>query len=122
MKYTFGHYSIVLDPDYRYERKVTETQHDCNIALGYDEDYFITFFDEINGGEITYNKATITDEEAKEILNSESDEDMIEIAKDQKKESEEKLADVESRLKIALLPQDPNDDKNIFLEIRPAAG
>ena len=66
MKYTFGHYSIVLDPDFRYERKATETTHDCNIALGYDEDYYITFFDD--GGEITYNKATITDEEAKEIL------------------------------------------------------
>ena len=60
-------------------------------------------------------------EEAKEILNTESDEEMLEIAKEQKKESEEKLAEVESKLKIALLPQDPNDDKNIFLEIRPAA-
>lgn len=61
-------------------------------------------------------------EEAKVILNTESDEDMIEIAKDQKRDAEEKLVDVEWRLKIALLPQDPNDDKNIFLEIRPAAG
>ncbi len=61
-------------------------------------------------------------EEAKEILNNESDEEMVEMAKEQKKESEEKLAEVENRLKIALLPQDPNDDKNIFLEIRPAAG
>lgn len=60
-------------------------------------------------------------EEAKEILNSESDEEMLEIAKEQKKESEEKLVEVEGKLKIALLPQDPNDDKNIFLEIRPAA-
>jgi len=60
-------------------------------------------------------------EEAKEILNTESDEEMLEIAKEQKKDSEEKLADVENKLKIALLPQDPNDDKNIFLEIRPAA-
>ena len=60
-------------------------------------------------------------EEAKEILNTESDEEMLEIAKEQKKESEEKLAEVEGKLKIALLPQDPNDDKNIFLEIRPAA-
>ena len=66
MKYTFGHYSIFLSPDYRYEREVIETKHTCNIALGYDEDYYITFFDD--GGEITYNKATITDEEAKEIL------------------------------------------------------
>ena len=60
-------------------------------------------------------------EEAKEILNNESDEEMLEIAKEQKKDSEEKLTEVESKLKIALLPQDPNDDKNIFLEIRPAA-
>lgn len=61
-------------------------------------------------------------EEAKEILNTESDVDMLEIAKEQKKDSEEKLVEVENKLKIALLPQDPNDDKNIFLEIRPAAG
>ena len=60
-------------------------------------------------------------EEAKGILNTESDEEMLEIAKEQKKESEEKLVEVENKLKIALLPQDPNDDKNIFLEIRPAA-
>lgn len=60
-------------------------------------------------------------EEAKEILNTESDEEMLEIAKEQKKDSEEKLVEVEAKLKIALLPQDPNDDKNIFLEIRPAA-
>lgn len=60
-------------------------------------------------------------EEAKEILNTESDEEMLEIAKEQKKDSEEKLVEVENKLKIALLPQDPNDDKNIFLEIRPAA-
>ena len=61
-------------------------------------------------------------EEAKEILNTESDPEMKEIAKEQKEESEEKLVEVENKLKIALLPQDPNDDKNIFLEIRPAAG
>jgi len=60
-------------------------------------------------------------EEAKEILNAESDEDMLEIAKEQKKESEAKLEELEQQIKIALLPSDPNDDKNIFLEIRPAA-
>lgn len=60
-------------------------------------------------------------EEAKEILNTETDDEMLEIAKEQKRESEEKLAETEGKLKIALLPQDPNDDKNIFLEIRPAA-
>ena len=60
-------------------------------------------------------------EEAKEIINTETDPDMMEMAKEQKKESEENLVEIEWKLKIALLPQDPNDDKNIFLEIRPAA-
>jgi peptide chain release factor 1 len=55
-------------------------------------------------------------------LETENDEDMIEIAKDQKKDSEANLQELEEKIKIALLPTDPNDDKNIFLEIRPAAG
>lgn len=61
-------------------------------------------------------------EEARHILDTESDDDMIEIAKDQKKDSEIKVEELEWKIKIALLPSDPNDDKNIFLEIRPAAG
>jgi peptide chain release factor 1 len=60
--------------------------------------------------------------EAKSILDEESDEEMIEMAKEQRKEAESQLYEIEEKLKIALLPQDPNDDKNIFLEIRPAAG
>ena len=60
-------------------------------------------------------------EEAKNILESESDQDMLEIAKEQKKDSEIKLEELEKKIKVALLPTDPNDDKNIFLEIRPAA-
>jgi peptide chain release factor 1 len=32
-----------------------------------------------------------------------------------------KIEELDQKLKIALLPKDPNDDKNIFLEIRPAA-
>jgi peptide chain release factor 1 len=60
--------------------------------------------------------------EAKNILDTEDDEELIEIAKDQKKDSESHLEELEEKIKIALLPTDPNDDKNIFLEIRPAAG
>lgn len=47
---------------------------------------------------------------------------MVEMAKEQLNEANTQLADLEEKLKIALLPKDPNDDKNIFLEIRPAAG
>lgn len=61
-------------------------------------------------------------DEAKSILETESDPEMIEIAKEQKKDSENRLEELQEKLKIALLPVDPNDDKNIFLEIRPAAG
>ncbi len=59
--------------------------------------------------------------EAEDLLNTEKDKDILEMAKEQKKEADEQLSDLENKLKIALLPKDPNDDKNIFLEIRPAA-
>jgi len=61
-------------------------------------------------------------EEAKAILDTEDDEDMKEMAKEQKKEAEVYITNLEQKIKIALLPKDPNDDKNIYLEIRPAAG
>jgi len=70
---------------------------------------------------IEYLKYSSQLDEAKEILNDESDADMIDMAKEQKKEAEKNLDMLNDKLKIALLPQDPNDDKNIFLEIRPAA-
>ncbi len=59
---------------------------------------------------------------AKEIINNESDAEMIEMAKEELKEADAQLAILEQKIKIELLPKDPNDDKNIFLEIRPAAG
>jgi peptide chain release factor 1 len=46
---------------------------------------------------------------------------MLDMAKEQLKESEALIDDLDAKIKISLLPKDPNDDKNIFLEIRPAA-
>lgn len=69
-----------------------------------------------------YKKYTGQKKEAEEILANESDPDMVEMAKDQLNEANDQIAALEEKLKIALLPKDPNDDKNIFLEIRPAAG
>lgn len=60
--------------------------------------------------------------EAKEILNNESDPEMLEMAREELREAEDKLAELDQKIKVALLPKDPNDDKNIYLEIRPAAG
>jgi len=50
------------------------------------------------------------------------DPEMKELALEEKKEAEKKIPDLEERLKIALLPKDPNDDKNIILEVRAWAG
>ncbi|WP_457559840.1 peptide chain release factor 1 [Caminibacter sp.] len=58
-------------------------------------------------------------EEAKMML---EDEEMAELAKEEIKEIEEKLPKMEEEIKILLLPKDPNDDKNIFLEIRAGTG
>jgi len=60
--------------------------------------------------------------EAKEIISSSDDDEMIEMANEEKHDAEGKLDDLDAKLTVALLPKDPNDDKNIFLEIRPAAG
>ncbi len=69
-----------------------------------------------------YKKAADQIKEAKDILATESDSELIEMAKAQMNDEQKNLDKIEDNLKIALLPKDPNDDKNIYLEIRPAAG
>jgi peptide chain release factor 1 len=70
----------------------------------------------------TYRKYDEQVKGAKELLNNENDVEMVEMAKEELKEGEIQLETLEQKIKIELLPKDPNDDKNIFLEIRPAAG
>jgi peptide chain release factor 1 len=60
--------------------------------------------------------------EAKEIINDNSDEELVAMAKLQLEEAKEIKNNLEDQLKILLLPKDPNDDKNIIMEIRGAAG
>ena len=69
-----------------------------------------------------YKKAHQQKKEAQEMIDTEQDSEMLEMAKEQLKESETIINDLDQKIKVALLPKDPNDDKNIFLEIRPAAG
>ena len=69
-----------------------------------------------------YKYADQQHREAQEMIDTEKDTDMIDMAKEQLKETESILEDLDKKIKIELLPKDPNDDKNIFLEIRPAAG
>lgn len=57
-----------------------------------------------------------------EILKTENDPEIREMAKEEIKIFEKEIPELEERLKILLLPKDPNDDKNIILEIRAGAG
>jgi peptide chain release factor 1 len=60
--------------------------------------------------------------EAKEILETESDEEMREMAKEEISEYEKVIPGLEAELKILLLPKDPLDNKNCMVEIRAGAG
>lgn len=61
-------------------------------------------------------------EEAKNIIKEEKDEEMREFAKMELSELEENLETITLELKKLLLPKDPNDDKNVIIEIRAGAG
>lgn len=61
-------------------------------------------------------------EETEELLGENLDADMAEMAKEELSELKKEKIDLEEQIKILLLPKDPNDDKNIIMEIRGAAG
>jgi len=67
----------------------------------------------------TINEALV---ENKEMLAEEKDEEMREMLKEEIKEIEVKIPEMEEVLKIELLPKDPNDDKNIMVEVRAWTG
>lgn len=61
-------------------------------------------------------------QESLEIIDETSDEEFRELAKEELNELKEKLPQVEEELKILLIPKDPNDAKNVIIEIRSGAG
>ena len=69
-----------------------------------------------------YKKAKEELEEAKEILEMEDDEELREMAREELKSNEEAIEEYTENLKILLLPKDPNDDKNVILEVRAGTG
>ena len=69
-----------------------------------------------------YRKMQSDLKDARELIDLEEDEELKEMAKEEAKELEDKLEKAEGELKILLLPKDPNDDKNVILEIRAGTG
>jgi peptide chain release factor 1 len=69
-----------------------------------------------------YKEAQKSMEESLIMLDEESDEEIRELAKEELNDCKQKIAKIEEELKILLLPKDPNDDKNVIVEIRGGAG
>ena len=61
-------------------------------------------------------------EDSLEMLEEESDEEMRELAKEGLNDNKKRVEELEQELKILLLPKDPNDEKNVIVEIRAGAG
>lgn len=69
-----------------------------------------------------YKACKQTVEDSLQMLEEESDEEMRELAKEELNDSRARIEELERELKILLLPKDPNDDKNVIVEIRAGAG
>ena len=69
-----------------------------------------------------YKQAQQTVEDSLEILKSENDQELRELAQMEMDEAKETLPGLEEELKILLLPKDPNDDRNVIVEIRGGTG
>ena len=75
----------------------------------------------IDKGEI-YKNLIANKSEAQEIISIEKDDEMIEMAKMQLEEVEAELPKIEEDLKVLLIPKDPDDSKNVVVEIRAGTG
>ena len=69
-----------------------------------------------------YKKSKQNVEDSLAMLEEEADEELRELAKEELNESKARIEELERTLKILLLPKDPNDDKNVIVEIRAGAG
>ena len=71
---------------------------------------------------VEYKKCQETMDDSLSMLEEESDEEMREMLKEELSEAKKRAAELEQHMKVLLLPKDPNDDKNVIVEIRAGAG
>ena len=76
----------------------------------------------IVGAYSEYKNSQKAVEDGFSMLEGESDEEMRELIKEEIASAKKRVTGLEQELKILLLPKDPNDDKNVFIEIRAGAG
>ena len=61
-------------------------------------------------------------EESEKIVKTETDPEMVEVFKEDIENTKKEIEELNSHIQILLLPKDENDDKNVIIEVRPAAG
>ncbi|MBP5491125.1 MAG: peptide chain release factor 1 [Lachnospiraceae bacterium] len=69
-----------------------------------------------------YKKAKQTVSDSLEMLEAETDPEMRDLLKEEISDAKARIEEYEKRMKILLIPKDPNDDKNVVMEIRAGAG
>ncbi|MBS5520794.1 MAG: peptide chain release factor 1 [Clostridiales bacterium] len=69
-----------------------------------------------------YKKTKQSIEDSVEMLESENDEEMRELLKEELSDCKNRIVDIENELKVLLIPKDPMDEKNVIVEIRAGAG
>ncbi len=93
--------------DYKQYAKLAQRQSSLKIVVGLFEEY---------------KTVEASKKEALEILDNEKDEDYLAMAKEELAVSKEREEQLLEEIKIALIPKDPNDEKNMILEVRAGAG
>ena len=97
--------SVAADPE-QYQKIMKELKSIVEIVLTYRD----------------YKKAVKAQEESLEILDESSDNDLKELAQLELDEAKQNIEELSEKLKILLLPKDPNDERNVIVEIRGGAG
>jgi len=69
-----------------------------------------------------YRRAAREAEEARELLREESDPEMLAFLRESLREAEERVEELEARIRLLLVPRDPQDEKDVIMEIRAGAG
>ncbi|HBN55857.1 MAG TPA: peptide chain release factor 1, partial [Lachnospiraceae bacterium] len=69
-----------------------------------------------------YKNCQQTEKDSLSMLEEESDEEMREMLKEELSDARKRIVELEQHMKVLLLPKDPNDDKNVIVEIRAGAG
>ena len=98
---------VAVSTDYNRVQKLTKEQSSMRVIVQLSRQF----------------KSTLNDlDAATELISQESDQEMISFAKEELENLNRKKDSLENDLRIALLPKDPNDDKNVIVEIRAGAG